>query len=229
MLPYIGYQYLDDYLITLEIPENSKTDLERDVIRHERSLFRTNKVHVQKITHIITQEEHKSVGRFRVSCFVKSDIQSGDTEYKSGIWFTNKEYALKLYHISQPDYTGDVKQYTRDGLLKASGSLVHGRKSGPWTYYHESETCHFTYLNDKRNGLSTIYYINGRCKEQIPYLQDNKHGTEKWFHPNGKIWKISTFVHGRHIGYTRWYDKRGNMTLKVYHSSNDYQSINSDL
>ncbi len=105
----------------------------------------------------------------------------------------------------------EIKEsYYNNGSLEYKSSYFNDKLDGP-TYYYDMNGTLLTYAeygNGSLNGLSKGFYPSGAIKYSCTYFYGHKHGEEKFYHENGQVQSIVRYDYGQETeGMIRWNEK----------------------
>ena len=88
-------------------------------------------------------------------------------------------------------------------------------KQGKWYYFYDSlqtiVSCSGTYIDNKRQGVWTEYYRNGKRRSEISYQDNHKYGLMKSFYENGNLAEEG-YWDGQHwVGSYKYYFASGKL------------------
>lgn len=111
-------------------------------------------------------------------------------------------------HNGKPD--GYWKSYYRTGTLKTEGNRKNFQLDSIWRFYGEdgSLALEISYKNDLKDGPRRSYE-EGSLKKVENFEMDFKEGLTIVYYPNGKILKEVPFVKGREQGEGYGFDENG--------------------
>ncbi|CAN5564860.1 hypothetical protein BH11BAC1_BH11BAC1_25570 [soil metagenome] len=97
---------------------------------------------------------------------------------------------------------GDAKHFYNDGTVKAKGKYINKQKDSIWTYYDEKGILSSTefYMKGKQEGISKVFFPDGKVAEETIYKGGKKNGPHKEFYPDGTQKVISTNKSGEYEG-----------------------------
>ncbi len=116
----------------------------------------------------------------------------------------------------KPD--GYWKSYYRNGNIKSEGNRKEYLLDGEWRFYTEQGILYLTidYKADKKDGYRKTYRGDIVYKKEA-FKDDVREGLTEVFYPNGKIKTQTPFVNGREKGLGYAYDTTGRInTLLTY-------------
>lgn len=136
-----------------------------------------------------------------------------------------------------PDRHGEVRIDYPDGARKTRGTLVDGRRHGPWTefhpngqllkvghfehgqkvgewrYYHEDGLLgqRIEFVDGLRHGETETWFPTGRVKSEGHYERDEREGRWTLYYPDGGVKERGEYERGRREGLWEFYDSEGNL------------------
>ena len=100
--------------------------------------------------------------------------------------------------------------YYNDGSLEYKTSYFNNKLDGP-SYYYSIDGILLTYAeyqNGSLHGISKSYYSTGGIKYNCGYLHGHKHGDEKFYHKNGQVQSLIKYNYGEQVEeIIRWNEK----------------------
>lgn len=108
----------------------------------------------------------------------------------------------------KPD--GYWKSYYPNGKIKTEGNRKNYLLDGVWKFYTEEGMLYLTidYVQDKKQG-NRITYRGKQIYKKEQFKEDAKNGLSEVFYPDGKIKSQTPFVNGREKGLAYEYDTTG--------------------
>ena len=97
----------------------------------------------------------------------------------------------------------NYKEYFPDGSLKAEGGMK----------------------KDKKDGLWTFYYRNGKKCRVVNYKMDIEDGDWVMWHENGNLYIESNKINGKTLGPWKEYYESGNIKETGYYTDDRYAPI----
>ena len=90
-------------------------------------------------------------------------------------------------------------------------------REGEWKIYHQGgkgvmSTEH--YSNGKLNGVTKVFFPNGKLAEEAEYKNGIKHGIYKKYNEKGTVLEDTQYKDGKLHGQAYFYDKFGNLSSK---------------
>ncbi|NVO01485.1 MAG: toxin-antitoxin system YwqK family antitoxin [Bacteroidetes bacterium] len=113
----------------------------------------------------------------------------------------------------KPD--GYWKTFYENGFIKSEGNRKDYQLDSLWKFYSDQGKLilEINYKNDKKNGIKRTYLEKETLEEK--YLNDSKEGLTNLFYENGKIKQTTNFVDGRENGLSKEYDQDGTVITLV--------------
>lgn len=101
-------------------------------------------------------------------------------------------------------------------------------KQGLWIYFYDSVrtqiSCKGNYLDNKKEGVWTEYYRNGKTKSMITYKNNVMDGNVKFFYETGTIAEEGLWRINRWIGEYKYYYPSGKMAYQWTFDENGRRS-----
>ena len=110
----------------------------------------------------------------------------------------------------------------KDEQIVEEGDFENNRKVGIWTFYfNNGKIKHtLTYFNNKPNGSATFYYKNGNIREKGNWKNNRWVGNYEMYYSNGNLKNEFKYnIQGVKNGPQKFYHKNGN--LKISGTWND--------
>lgn len=105
-----------------------------------------------------------------------------------------------LNHSESTDSVTAVFFYS-NGYKAAQGIYMDRNKSGTWRFYSENENdkviCIELYKDNKKEGKSTKYHVNGNKASELKYRADLKHGKWIQYYEDEVICLKSEYIKGK--------------------------------
>lgn len=111
---------------------------------------------------------------------------------------------------------GIVKQYRKDGTLKAEIGVKDGQRHGLSKTYYKNKKLHqeINYINNKKHGIAKTYHKNGKIYQETLYDSGIIHGVRKKYRENGKLWAEIPFHKGKEAAGLKEYLLDGSLKRK---------------
>lgn len=210
----IGYKPTEDYIVTLGIPHDSKTNLDRqDVVDDKYAMFRTSSAVVLRIeSKDDSSVTYEAINTTDIPFTYKVNTKIIFNDYPSpyngihGIYFYKTRDAA-YYHNKEsyiPKKMGEFhfKECYANGVLRKDVKYINGKLNGPCKKYFESgklyEEC--SYVNGNKDGPCKSYYDNGQLYEECSYVNGNMDGQYKRYWGNGQMMNECLYVNGKISG-----------------------------
>ncbi len=117
----------------------------------------------------------------------------------------------------------DTQLYYEDGNLAARGIYVDEKKDSLWKYfsfYDNYLASTETYDMGRKEGLSAVYYPNGRVAESFWYENDLRNGPWRQYYENGNLRIEAEFENGQRHGSFVFYSSSGSIEMQGYYNRN---------
>lgn len=117
----------------------------------------------------------------------------------------------------------DTQLFYEDGTLAASGIYVDEKKDSVWKYfsfYDNYLASTETYDLGKKEGLSAVYYPNGRMAESFWYENNLRNGPWRQYYEDGRLRIEAEFKNDRRHGGFVFYSSSGRMEMKGKYQRN---------
>lgn len=113
------------------------------------------------------------------------------------------------------DLEGNWVEYHPNGLVKSITSYVDGKKEGLMIELNNSGQLEkkMTYHNDMLHGEYKEFKYTV-VKEERNYQNGKLEGLTKVYYDNGKIMEEGAYKNGTRDGVSKWYDQEGNVTIE---------------
>lgn len=172
-------------LITLEIPDDATTNLDRkNIAVKETASYRANKVKVLKI-----EDDNGKNYETAESAFVTGFVEiltykvgetlvepnydpDADKVFTKGIHFFLEKHVAELYKLPlHATWSGVWMAYYYNGVKKHEVMFKDGKKEGLHTSWHENgiKQSEKNFKNGKEDGQYQKWYENGVKEEQVMY------------------------------------------------------------
>ncbi|MFC2111406.1 toxin-antitoxin system YwqK family antitoxin [Bacteroidota bacterium] len=139
-------------------------------------------------------------------CVYTQDTINPNT-YKKFFYDNGKVSSEGYLKDGKPD--GYWKTYYEDGVLKSEGNRLNFNLDSLWKFYNTKGeiVVDIKYKNGLKNGLRNTYHEDEKISE---YFVDNvKQGLTTIYYSDGKVKKTINFKDGREHGISTEYDKNG--------------------
>lgn len=199
MLGYkIGSHNLIRVLITIEIPEDAYTNLNRNsVVVRETAMYRCNKAKVLKIEdkygveyYTAETKAYRTTYTLGETLFIQDYDMNVEETCAPGIHFFLDKTVAELYNNPDTFRNGHYREWYSNGQMSREGYYYNSKKVGVWSGWHTNGQ-----LQNKH-----VYDIKGR-----------KHGVFLNCHDNGHPYLEGRFDRGNQIGAWRCWTANGNL------------------
>ena len=105
------------------------------------------------------------------------------------------------------------KSHYNNGTLEYNSSYLNDKLDGPSYHYNLNGILisYAEYSNGSPHGIWKIFYDSGKLKYSCSYLYGHKHGEEKFYHDNGQIQSLMKYDYGNEISNIIRWDKNGEL------------------
>jgi antitoxin component YwqK of YwqJK toxin-antitoxin module len=216
--PLTVYKSAGDYIITLEIPVGTHTNLDReDVVDADYAQFRCQRAQVLSITHK----------------FDKSSVDKIVSDYdKSYIYIVGEFVEIPLYDMNNNDIctkgihfynSQEVAFYHNNGTIPEKGEYINKGWCSNGNLEYE-----IPYIDGKIHGIFKEWHSNGNLMYEIPYINGKEHGIWKHWYDNGILRNEKSYVDGKLHGILKGWYKNGNLECEHSFINGDEHGIFKD-
>lgn len=208
-------------LVTLEIPENGKNNLNRTgVYDSDYAPYRCDGAKVVSVKDMETGEDIEgAVSIFghagdKKILYMKDEVvypddytQDDNVIYGAGIHFYKTEEPARHIRMNKPN-SGINKEWYDDGRLAYECFYKDGVLHGEYTYWFPNGTIEHRgyYDHGVKNGLFQTWFDNGNLKSQHHYVDDHLNGECIDYYYNGNMHKVSHYqMHKLNGVHNEWY------------------------
>ena len=121
-----------------------------------------------------------------------------------------------LIDLWQNRYHEVRESYYNTGMLEYSSSYLDDKLDGP-SYHYNIEgvlVSYAEYSKGSTHGLWEIFYDSGELKYSCTYFYGHKHGEEKFYHDNGQIQSLIKYDYGKEISDIMRWDENGELLYR---------------
>lgn len=143
-------------------------------------------------------KDGKEIGTFKFYCEECKDQPSVIKEFRS-------------------DGSAKVSYFTIKGKLVSEGEMVGKNRQGEWLTYHKKGNkvmMRENYLDNKLEGVVTVYYVNDVVTETTNYVNGLKQGVSKNYSVNGVLLNELNYLDDQLQGRAVYYDSNGQITIE---------------
>ena len=118
-------------------------------------------------------------------------------------------------HVA-PVFTGTAVWNYPNGKRHTARTFKNGILDGPMvSWYDDGQTKLYavTYKANKKEGMATGYYQDGKKKYEISYTKGVRHNVETWWHKNGQKQYEYEWAQGKRLRAAAWDDKGAKVAL----------------
>jgi len=193
----IVYKSAGNNIITLELPSNSKNNVERScVFDKNHAKFRCSRALVVSIN-------DKDTGDFLIQ--VQSDYNNFFI-YRQGEFVTVDNYDESINTICARGihfYLSYDSAYYHNKEIKPGLNKEWDDNGTPIREYNIKE--------NQYHGCVKMWHSNGFLRKNSFYANDKRHGLFEWFTKNGVKWKEASYKNGKLHGYYKVWHKNGKL------------------
>ena len=193
-------------LVTLEIPKDAKTNLNRRYIANKyTSKYRCNKAKVLKIEDEI--QEYQEANSIYDNTF---------------IYIVGEDVVEKNYDEQNEVICGKGLHFFLDKQVALFYDLdISKMKEGVYCQYYDDgqKMIEFIYKDGKRDGLCRIWHENGKLKEECLFKKGKKEGLYKSWWSNGKTMVECNYLEGKKVGIYKEFNKKGYIEYETTYCS----------
>jgi antitoxin component YwqK of YwqJK toxin-antitoxin module len=124
---------------------------------------------------------------------------------------------MAVMHFCDKGIRAEAKLYYENGNVAATGVYVNEEKDSVWQYfsYYGNHLAGIeTYDNGVKEGVSAVYYENGKPAETFWYERDMKNGPWRQFYDNGALKVEAEFVDDQRHGKFNYYTPGGRIEME---------------
>ncbi len=130
---------------------------------------------------------------------------------------TKRGPVIATRDFSANDGTSYTTFFDQQGNKVSEGKERGKLREGEWKIYHQGgkgvmSTEH--YSNGKLNGVTKVFFPNGKLAEEAEYKNGIKHGIYKKYNEKGTVLEDTQYKDGKLHGQAYFYDKFGNLSSK---------------
>ena len=105
------------------------------------------------------------------------------------------------------------KSYYDNGAVEYESSYLNDKLDGPSYHYNVDGILisHAEYVNGSPHGIWKIFYNSGKLKYTCSYFYSHKNGEEKFYHENGQIQSLIKYEFGEEISDIIRWDENGEL------------------
>ena len=141
-------------------------------------------------------------------------------------WYYPEGELLREEDYYQGKRDGSYTEYTRTGEIIAEGSYADGERNGLWKVTTGDNTEEGEYLLGLRNGEWKSYYPDGKLRFKGSYRQGNPEGHHTVYFENGRTKEDRYYRNGFRTKTWKKYDELGEVILTITYRDDVETSIN---
>lgn len=234
----IGYKVCQSYgirvVVTLEIPDDAKTNITRDDIVDKRyAKYRCDKAKVIDIEDCLGRKYSMAFSRFYrgypSSKYILGEVIT-EKNYNEDVnvvcgegihFFIDKDVAflygldstIRRYYEDRKLH-GEYKEWWDNGQLMIQGYYTNGKLHGEYkTWWDNGQLdTQCMYSNGLRTGEYTSWHKNGKLQLKKTYVDGKEQGEYKSWSDNGQLIQDSIYVDGELRTFKMW-NKDGKLNI----------------
>lgn len=119
---------------------------------------------------------------------------------------------------SDEPFTGEVRSYYNNGVVKSSVEYKDGLKDGATHYFYGNgnEKRQEVYTNGVIHGMITEYYDNGNLKFEVEFGNGMRNGAFRSYYEDGQLKVEEEYINGKKEGRARKYSNRGKLAREAF-------------
>jgi antitoxin component YwqK of YwqJK toxin-antitoxin module len=144
---------------------------------------------------------------------------------KTGNWVTllSNNLLNKVEFFNNGLRDGISVQFDRKAKIVTYENYKNGELNGTCVYYgpyNENPTKETNYANGKLNGITKLFYDNGKIQEESYYKANLKSGPSKWYNKDGKIIASYNYINGLFEGMQTSYYENDSLQSRSDYKNN---------
>jgi len=141
-------------------------------------------------------------------------------------WYYPEGELLREEDYYQGKRDGSYTEYTRTGEIIAEGSYADGERNGLWKVNAGDNTEEGEYILGLRNGEWKSYYLGGKLRFKGNYRQGNPEGHHTLYFENGRTKEDRYYRNGFRTKTWKKYNELGEIILTITYRDDIETSIN---
>ena len=115
-------------------------------------------------------------------------------------------------------FSGEVRSYYNNGVIKSSIEYKNGLKDGATHYFYDNgkEKRQEVYTKGVIHGMLTEYYNDGFLKFEVEYHNGVRNGAFRSYYEDGQLRVEEEYINGKKEGRARKYSNRGKLAREAY-------------
>lgn len=118
---------------------------------------------------------------------------------------------VSMLAIAQMQYQGETVNTTDANLMRQGKWIIFGNMTELEGYKSEQVVEVGKYINNKKEGIWTAYFPNGKVKTEINFEAGRPKGSYKVFYDNGQVQEQGNWVSNRNVGEFKRYHENGKL------------------
>jgi antitoxin component YwqK of YwqJK toxin-antitoxin module len=141
-------------------------------------------------------------------------------------WYYENGALLREEEYFQGQRDGIYTEYSPNGEIIAQGQYSDGERNGEWKFKSGDFTEDGKYITGLKDGVWKAYYTNGKLKFKGNYVQGNPDGQQSIFYEDGKIKEEQYYQMGIREKTWKKFDEEGTPVLVISYKNDVEVSIN---
>ena len=128
---------------------------------------------------------------------------------------TTNDFPEMVKSFSEKNDSAKVEYYSKKGIVESRGFMLKKHRIGKWNYFNDEGTAIMieeNYENGYLNGLSKIFYKNGKLAEIKNFDNGKLEGNFKRYAINGNLISDLNYLKGKLEGLAKYYNSKGEFT-----------------
>ena len=141
-------------------------------------------------------------------------------------WYYENGALLREEEYFQGQRDGLYTEYAANGEIIAQGQYSDGERNGEWKFKSGDFVEEGKYITGLKDGVWKAYYTNGKLKFRGNFVQDNPDGQQSIYYEDGKIKEEQYYQMGIREKTWKKYDEEGTPVLVITYKNDVEISIN---
>jgi antitoxin component YwqK of YwqJK toxin-antitoxin module len=141
-------------------------------------------------------------------------------------WYYENGALLREEEYFQGQRDGLYTEYAANGEIIAQGQYSDGERNGEWKFKSGDFIEEGKYITGLKDGVWKAYYTNGKLKFKGNFVQDNPDGQQSIYYEDGKIREEQYYQMGIREKTWKKFDEEGTPVLVIIYKNDVEVSIN---
>jgi uncharacterized protein len=141
-------------------------------------------------------------------------------------WYYENDSLLREEEYFQGLRDGAYTEYSRSGEIIAKGQYSDGERNGDWKFKSGNNIEEGKFIIGLRDGLWKSYYADGRLKFKGNYVQGNANGLHTLYYEDGKVKEERYYQSGIRERTWKKFNENGDLLLTIVYKNDVEISIN---